>query len=144
MRGSIKQYVMLRKILKSCQKWILSPLKFEKFSGCLVIHLLISFRVPSLALGQSYDCPSTSEVILKDMGKIDPCQTTATYTVTKYYMSMTFYVGNRIDFYGCSRWRLSSAQTDDWSHCWHRRRPHGSRCSHRSTTTTAATSSRVL
>ena len=29
----------------------------------------ISFRVTSLALGQSYDCPSASEVILKDMGQ---------------------------------------------------------------------------
>ena len=29
----------------------------------------ISFRVSSLALGQSYDCPSASETTLKDMGK---------------------------------------------------------------------------
>ena len=31
----------------------------------------ISFRVASLALGQSYDCPSASEVTLKDMDEID-------------------------------------------------------------------------
>ena len=31
--------------------------------------LPISLRITSLALGQSYDCPSASEVILKDMGK---------------------------------------------------------------------------
>ena len=31
--------------------------------------LPISFRVTSRALGQSYDCPSASEVTLKDMGK---------------------------------------------------------------------------
>ena len=35
-----------------------------------MIYLPISFRVTSLALGQSY-CPSASEVTLKDMGKID-------------------------------------------------------------------------
>ena len=29
----------------------------------------ISFRVTSLVLGQLYDCPSASEVTLKDMGK---------------------------------------------------------------------------
>ena len=29
----------------------------------------ISFRVASLALGQSYDCPSASEATLKDIGK---------------------------------------------------------------------------
>ena len=29
-----------------------------------------SFRVALLALGQSYDCPDASEVILKDKGKI--------------------------------------------------------------------------
>ena len=32
--------------------------------------LLISFRVISHALGQSYDCPSVSDITLKDMGKI--------------------------------------------------------------------------
>ena len=31
--------------------------------------LPISFGVASLALGQSYDCPSASEKTLKDMGK---------------------------------------------------------------------------
>ena len=30
----------------------------------------ILFRVASLALGQSYDCPSDSEVTLKYMGKL--------------------------------------------------------------------------
>ena len=30
----------------------------------------MSFRIASLALGQSYDCPSASEVTLKDMGKM--------------------------------------------------------------------------
>ena len=29
----------------------------------------ISFMVTSLALGQLYDCPSASEVTMKDMGK---------------------------------------------------------------------------
>ena len=41
---------------------------------CFVVvwyrFLPISFRVTSLALGQSYDCPSASEVNLKDMGKL--------------------------------------------------------------------------
>ena len=35
-----------------------------------VSDLIMSFRVTSLALGQSYDCPSASEVTLKDMGVI--------------------------------------------------------------------------
>ena len=35
-----------------------------------VIYLPISFRVASLSLGQSYDCPSASEVTLKDMGTL--------------------------------------------------------------------------
>ena len=38
--------------------------------GIHVICLHIFFRVTSLALGQSYDCPSASEVTLKDMGKM--------------------------------------------------------------------------
>ena len=35
------------------------------------LYLPIFFRVASLALGQSYDCPSASEVTLNDMIKID-------------------------------------------------------------------------
>ena len=35
----------------------------------LVKFIYISFRVTSLALGQSHDCPSASEVTLKDIGK---------------------------------------------------------------------------
>ena len=38
-----------------------------------VSNLPISFRVTSQALGQSYDCPSACEVILKGMGNIDHC-----------------------------------------------------------------------
>ena len=37
------------------------------------------FMVASLALGQSYDCPSASEATLKDMGKIDSSQTTTKF-----------------------------------------------------------------
>ena len=36
-----------------------------------VMYLPTSFRVTSMALGQSYDCPSACEVTLKDRGKID-------------------------------------------------------------------------
>ena len=39
-----------------------------------MIKLHIFFRVASLALGQSYDCPSASEVTLKDVVKINRCQ----------------------------------------------------------------------
>ena len=42
------------------------------YMSCLWIHVIyipISFRVASLALGQSYDCPSASEATQKDMGK---------------------------------------------------------------------------
>ena len=35
-----------------------------------ITYLPISFRVTSLALGQSYDCPSASEVTLKNMDKM--------------------------------------------------------------------------
>ena len=43
------------------------------------LYLLIYFRVASLVLGQSYDCPSASEVTLKYMDKIDQYQTTTKY-----------------------------------------------------------------
>ena len=36
-----------------------------------VINTAVSFMVASLALWQSYDCPSAGEVILKNMGWID-------------------------------------------------------------------------
>ena len=46
----------------------------KQFMLCFVVVrsmlvLPIAFRVTSLALGQSYDCPSASEITLKDMGK---------------------------------------------------------------------------
>ena len=40
------------------------------------INLPISFRGISPALGQSHDCPSPSEVTMKDMGKISQFSTT--------------------------------------------------------------------
>ena len=40
-----------------------------------VTHLPISFRVASLELGQSCDCPTASEATLKDMVEIDHYQT---------------------------------------------------------------------
>ena len=54
---------------------ILVLLSFDVFVFSLfwihMIYLPIFFSVTSLALGQSYDCPSASEVTLKDMGKIN-------------------------------------------------------------------------
>ena len=41
-------------------------------------HISIPFRVASLALGQSYDCPSASEVTLNNLVNIDPHQTPTT------------------------------------------------------------------
>ena len=46
------------------------------FSGFIWLIWPISFRVSSLALGQSHDCPSASEVTLKDMGHITQHQAT--------------------------------------------------------------------
>ena len=40
------------------------------------MHWKTSLRVPSLALGQSYDCPSASEGTLKDVDNIDHYKTT--------------------------------------------------------------------
>ena len=57
-----------------------------------VTHLPIPFRVTSLTLGQSYDCPSVSEVTLKDMGKTDKYQTT-----TKHKLCAWFFGCNECD-----------------------------------------------
>ena len=49
-----------------------------------MIYLPISVGVAALALGQSYDCPSASEVTLNDMSKItctEPQQNKAKQTV---------------------------------------------------------------
>ena len=46
-----------------------------------VINLLIFFRVTSLALGQSYDCPSAREATLKDIGQINKHQITTKHKV---------------------------------------------------------------
>ena len=49
-----------------------------------VNYLSIFFRVASLALGQSYDCPRASEVTLNDMGKIKAYQTTSKHNSSKF------------------------------------------------------------
>ena len=56
---------VLRLLWLYCHSWWLN-----------MVILPIFFRVTSLALGQSYDCPSASEVTLKYMGKITLYQTT--------------------------------------------------------------------
>ena len=52
------------------------------FHWMYMIYLPISFSVTSLTLGQSYDCPSASEVTLKDVGKINKYQTTRKHNKT--------------------------------------------------------------
>ena len=53
----------------------------------VIIYLCISLRVASLAEGQSYDCPSASEVTLKDMG-----ETKWLLTTTKHNKPQTEYI----------------------------------------------------
>ena len=62
-------------LLTQNSKYVVHPMICAHFSYlCFVVVkywliLSISFRLTSLALGQSYDCPSVSEVTLKNMGK---------------------------------------------------------------------------
>ena len=50
------------------------------------MHLPKLFRDASLALGQSYDCPSASEVTLKYMGQIGRYLTTTKHKRCKPYV----------------------------------------------------------
>ena len=63
----------------------------------LVIQLPILFRIDVLALRQSYDCPSASEVIRKNVGKIYYYQTTAkhnqAWTICTYLSKFLFSLG---------------------------------------------------
>ena len=59
------------------------------------VNVSIYFRISSQALGQSYDCPSASEVILKYMGKINQYQ-----IKTKYCVHISWDV-----LYTCWVWR---------------------------------------
>ena len=51
--------------------------------------LPLSFRVTSLALGQSYDCPSASNVTLEDMAKRNPMNMSGTHDITTTKQSTT-------------------------------------------------------
>ena len=51
-----------------------------------MVYLPVSFRVTSMALGQSYDCPSASEVTLSDMDKINQYQPTTTCELCAHFM----------------------------------------------------------
>ena len=53
------------------------------------MHLPIFFRVTSPAPGQSYDCPSASEVTMKDMGKIDFYPATTNWFINHEYSLIT-------------------------------------------------------
>ena len=53
----------------------------------LVIYEPTSFRVTSLALGQSYDCPSASEVTLEVMDKLGLC-----LAITKHKKARTIWI----------------------------------------------------
>ena len=48
------------------------------------MYLSILFMVSSLALGQSNDCPSASELTLKGMEKIEKCQTIVRSQIESY------------------------------------------------------------
>ena len=54
----------------------------ELFCLMHLCELTMSFKVTSLALGQSYDCPSASEVTLNDIGKIIQNLSTAKHNKT--------------------------------------------------------------
>ena len=53
--------------------WLCFVLLWSNISCGYMVYCPISIRVTSLALGQSYDCPSTSKVIPKEMAKIARC-----------------------------------------------------------------------
>ena len=53
---------------------------YSQYLAFRVIYIPIFFRVASLALGQTYDCPSACEVIPKDMGNIDQFSSTTNTT----------------------------------------------------------------
>ena len=95
------------------------------------LYLPISFRVTSLALGQSYDCPSASEVTLKDMGKIYQYQPTTkhnkTWTVCMIHGMMTSSNGNifRVTGHLCGeftghQWipHTKASDTELWCFLW--------------------------
>ena len=50
-----------------------------------VIGLFIYFRVTSLALGQEYDCPSSSDITLKGMGKVEWLSMLSDYNKTQQH-----------------------------------------------------------
>ena len=67
-----------------------------------MIHLPTSFRVASLALGQSYDCPSASEVTLKDVAKINKYYTTKHEPHAYLYNKFACYVDGLLQAYSIS------------------------------------------
>ena len=58
-------FVVVISVCFGCMRYIYQYLFYHRRP---LSHLPISFRVASQALGQSYDCPSASEITLNDMG----------------------------------------------------------------------------
>ena len=75
--GYLMTYSLSHEIcIQFCHAWFCCHYVISSWR-IVVVYLPISFRVTSLALGQSYDCPSISEVTLKNMGKIQHNKTWA-------------------------------------------------------------------
>ena len=87
-----------------------------------MVSLPISFRITSLALGQSYDCPSANEVTLKDMGKINQLSAT-----TQHDQASTMCICHEMFcriFIQCSINRQILVLTETKVHCY----VHGKMC----------------
>ena len=76
-----------------CIQYTVHP-KYYMYGLCFVVFccgkiLPIFFKVTSLALGQSYDCPRASEATLKNMSKYAAYECTKNYEITTTKQSTT-------------------------------------------------------
>ena len=80
----------------------------------LLISFTISFRVTSLALGQSYDCPSASEGTMKGMSK----WLTLNHQ-EEIHWKLSHYGANFVVSGGTSRYHYDNLQCHQWWQSWH-------------------------
>ena len=71
-----------------------------------MIHVPISIRVASLALGQSNDCPRASETTLKDMSKFNLHMTTIVCAICAHFVGSTTLAPHHLPIY--TKWPLQS------------------------------------
>ena len=98
--------------------WFIVMVLMMNYFWICVIYLPISFSIHSLALGQSCDCPSASEAILKDMHlsvkKYISLNAPVSYPTMLHFVKKCAYVCTLLLQNGANWWNVGYVSNASW------------------------------